>query len=355
MECEGSAAMMNPFTIAFGREPFEVVARDAELNQIYESFEGQGIPTDAYVITGPRGCGKTVALSMLLDNFSRRDGWLAIRLNISDGMLEQLAAKLYEAGKMRRLFLKAQFSFSFHGVSFAIQGENPVPTVDSLLSKMFAYLKTKNMKVVIGVDDVGSSKDLANFIRAFQGFAMDRFDVKLVLTGLYDSIKRLQRGDSLTFLARARRVSLSPLPLSVVASSYCSIFDIPPEKGAALAKLTKGYAFAYQALGSILFRDGKKEADEAVLKEFDSLLFAMSYEIIWPDLTETERKVLKGIASGAATNSELAALLGVGEGYLSSYKKKLQLKGLLDLSVRGVSSFALPRFKEFVTFQTWID
>ena len=347
--------MINPFSIAFGREPIDAVARDAELEPIYESFDGWGIPTDAYLITGPRGCGKTVALSMLLDNFRKREGWLAIRLNISSGMLEQLASKIYEAGQLRHLFLRAEFSFSFHGISFSLKGDKPATSVDVLLTRMLSYLKTKNTKVLIGIDDVSPSPDLAEFIRAFQGFAMDAYDVKLVLTGLFDQVDKLQRSDSITFLARARRIFLSPLPLSVVANSYCSILDVPLEKGASFAKVTKGYAFAYQALGSILFRDGKKELDESVLRELDSMLFSMSYEIIWSELTDSERRILKSIASGNASNSAIISDLGISNGYLSSYKKQLQRKGLLDVSKRGLSSFALPRFKEFVSLQAFFD
>lgn len=347
--------MNNPFSIAFGREPTQIVARDVELTPIYESFAGNGLNSDSYIITGPRGSGKTVALSRLIDHYRDEKDWIVSRLNISDNMLEQLASKLYEEGKVKKLFLKPEFSFSFQGVTFSLGGDKPVTSVESFLSKIFAYLKKKGIKVLIAIDDVAPSEELNKFIRAFQGFIIDHYDLKMVLTGLYGHVTKLTKVDSITFLARAPKINLKPLQLTAVAASYTKIFSISPLQAAELAKLTCGYAFGYQALGNILFNEGKKCADDAVLEQYDALLFNMAYEFIWSETTQAEKEIMKAIAKGFVSSSSLAKTLKVEPNWLSTYKKRLEEKGILNDASRGQYQFLLPRFKEFVLLRAMVE
>lgn len=58
----------------------------------------------------------------------------------------------------------------------------------------------------------------------------------------------------LIFPFRAPKIQLSPLSIFSIASSHKYIFDIDDDESISLAKATKGYAFAYQVLGDILFR-----------------------------------------------------------------------------------------------------
>ncbi|MBO4541236.1 MAG: winged helix-turn-helix transcriptional regulator, partial [Bacilli bacterium] len=158
----------------------------------------------------------------------------------------------------------------------------------------------------------------------------------------------LQEEKSLTFLFRAPKVSLEPLPLTSIARSYAEIFSIDESSAAALAKATLGYAFAYQVLGTILFRDGKKEIDKKVNWELDELLQNRSYEIIWSECSQKEKEILFLIANGKTQNQEIQDALGISKGYLATYKDRLKKDGLIDVSSRGKNSFALPRFQQFV-------
>lgn len=107
---------------------------------------------------------------------------------------------------------------------------------------------------------------MVNFIRTYQGFLIDHHDVRLLLTGLYKNISKLEAERSLTFLFRAPKIQLSSLSLLAIAQSYESVFHMNEDEALETAKLTKGYALAYQILGDILFRKGKKEITSAVLK-----------------------------------------------------------------------------------------
>ena len=117
-----------------------------------------------------------------------------------------------------------------------------------------------------------------------------------------------------------------------------------------MAKATKGYALAYQVLGDILFRSKKTKIDEGVLEEYDLKLSDWSYQIIWSQLSETEKKILFFVAEGYKTNQEILEKTGMLKGNLALYKKKLSDQGLLDSSLRGESNFLLPRFENFIQY-----
>ena len=340
--------MQNPFSISFGRINEKLIQRDAEIQPIFEDFDSEATRNTVYVITGPRGCGKTVTLGRVLDVYKNRDKWVVARLSQSDNMLEQMASLLYENGLAKFKFLKVEFSFSFHGLTFNVCGENPVSSIHVYLIKLLEYYKKKGIRVLIGVDDVAKNAGMVDFTRAYQGFLIDHYDVRLLMSGLAKNIFKLQNDRSLTFLFRAPKINLSPLSIRSVASSYQDTFSITEEEAIRLAKLTKGYAMAYQVLGDILFRTGERSATKAVLKEFDDKLSEWSYEIIWSELSMHERKILSLVAAGHSDNQSLIKELQISKGNLAIYKKKLADEGLLNVSVRGRTSLALPRFDCFV-------
>ena len=57
--------MQNPFTLVFGRSPLESISRLAQTNEIIESFSAEFLNQQIYMITGVRGSGKTVMLTIV--------------------------------------------------------------------------------------------------------------------------------------------------------------------------------------------------------------------------------------------------------------------------------------------------
>lgn len=347
--------MQNPFSISFGRTNENIIQRDREIQPILEDFDSDPTRNTVYILTGPRGCGKTVTLSHILDIYREKDNWVVARLSQSDDMLEQMASLLYENGLTKLKTLKVEFSFSFHGISFSVKGENPVSSIHAYLAKLLEYYKKKGIHVLVAVDDVAKNNGMVEFIRAYQGFLIDHYDVRLLMTGLSKNISKLESDRSLTFLFRAPKIQLSSLSLPAIAFSYQNTFDIGEEKSLKLAKATKGYALAYQILGDILFRTGETEMSSKILKEYDIKLGDWSYEIIWSELTENEKKILSLIANGHDSNMEILEKGRMSKGNLAIYKKKLADEGLLNVSIRGKSEFSLPRFDSFIKRKEQIE
>lgn len=112
--------MTNPFSISFGRMNKKIIQRDDEIKPIFEDFNAEYTRNTVYVITGPKGCGKTVTLSHILNQYKSKDDWVVARLTQSHNILEQMASLLYETSVSRIKSLKLEFSFSFSGLSFVV-------------------------------------------------------------------------------------------------------------------------------------------------------------------------------------------------------------------------------------------
>lgn len=110
------------------------------------------------------------------------------------------------------------------------------------------------------------------------------------------NISKLQNEETLTSLHRAQRIQISSLPFGPIASNYANILKIDYDSALELAKIyKKNYAYAYQLLGSILYKNNKNKIDNDVLLIFDQYLSEYVYEIIYSVLNATSQKILQTI------------------------------------------------------------
>ncbi|MCQ2753036.1 MAG: AAA family ATPase [Bacilli bacterium] len=340
----------NPFNIGFGQEPYNLIERTNEFNEIITTFSSDAPETRTYILTGPRGCGKTVLMTQIAKHLNKNNNFLTIDLNQYGNILEQLAANLYDRGKMKHLFLEKEFSFSFHGLSFSIKGRNPIVNIDSLLDVMFAYLKKKRIKVLITVDDVSNNSNIKLFAHSFQRFVRENYLVCLLMTGLYENVSSLTNTKNLTFLLRAPKIRLSSLNLKAIAQSYQEIFKISENESVDLAKITKGYAYGYQLLGNLVFKDNCKKLTKSALLKFDNMLEDNVYMKTWTNFSETEKRIMFAMVKSNRIK-DIIKLTKLNNSAIQVYKRRLSDAGVVDLSTRGTIAFALPRFGEFVIFQ----
>ncbi len=339
--------MNNPFNITFGKEPNSLISRTDELQQVFNSFSSDEPNSQVYILTGIRGSGKTVAMTTVSDYYKKND-WICIELNPECDMLDQLASKLYDEGKLKKYFLKADFDFSFKGLGFSISGTEPITNVSTLLKKELECLKKKNKRVLITVDEAVSNSYMKVFAHEFQTFLREGYNVCLLMTGLYQNISLLENQKSLTFLYRAPKIYLGQLNVRSVVNSYKTIFRITDQEAISIAQRVNGYAFAYQLLGNILFESNKTIIDEDVLNKYDETLYARAYSIIYKELTPKEKEILYAALEGNK-NADIIKILDLTKSQLSAYKRKLVLKGILKENREAVE-FQLPRFKEFIEF-----
>lgn len=344
----------SPFSVMFGEEPASFISRDEEIGQIVSSFDSDKPESKVYVITGPRGSGKTVLLSKVKKNYEKKNKWITVDLNPYGDMLEQLCAGIYEKGKVKHLFIKPDFNFSFSGVSFSIHGDSPVSNVNTLLEKMFLYLSKQGVKVLITIDDISATQYVKYFIHTYQSFVREDYKIYLLISGLYENIFSLENDKSLTFLVRAPKIYLERLSLTKIKFSYSELLGVDDKTAIELAKLTMGYAYGYQLLGNLLYKNNL-QLDDKLLNKYDMDLEDNVYSLIWRELSLKEKQILFAIASGSTSVADILKDTGMNNSALQVYKIRLSRAGIIDTSFRGQLLFNLPRFKEFVLLQKALE
>ncbi len=335
----------NPFTLSFGNKPYEYVSRQKDKEEIINKLTNEPPVSHCFVITGVRGSGKTVMLTSISRYFLEKEGWVVVGLNPEDDMREALAAKLYTSAKIKHLFLEKNFNFSFHGLSFSISGKNPILNIDDLLNKMLKEISKHHVKILITIDEATNNKYMKQLALSFQMLIREDYQLFILATGLFENISALYN----EIFNRTQKFYLSPLNLAAIASSYKATLSLDNDEAIKCAKLTKGYAFAFQLLGYLMFEGKKKTIDDDLLSKYDQYLDEFTYSKIWSSLTMVEQKILSSIKSNNPVPvSDILKDLNMPKEYYSRYRDRLIKKGLIDGSQRGSVVLTLPRFYEFI-------
>ena len=115
-----------------------------------------------------------------------------------------------------------------------------------------------------------------------------------------------------------------------------------------MAKLTKGYSFAFQVLGYLTWENHGKYQDS--IMKLRGYLEEFVYEKIWSESSKGDRQILYGIAETESGKiSEIRKLLGIETNQFNPYRKRLIKRGLINGEERGYVRFTLPFFGEFVS------
>lgn len=202
------------------------------------------------------------------------------------------------------------------------------------------------------MDEVSSTDNIRLFTSTFQILIRYDLPIYLVMAGLPQNIDTLQNEETLTFLYRAPKIVLNKLNLMDIAISYEEVLKVDKEQAKTMAKLTCGYAFAYQVLGYLHFRYPELD-DDSILERYDSLLSERSYEKIWSELSEKEKKICRVMAKGNTRIKDIREGAKLNSGEMSTYRRRLNIKGLVDVSSYGMMNFILPRFSEIIL--NWYD
>jgi len=343
--------MTNPFTLSFGKQPLTYISRLEQTNEVVENFSAEPAGCMMYMITGVRGAGKTVLMTSIAKQLSEDKKWIIVELNPELDLLEQLAAKLYNLPESHLLFSKAKVDLSFFGIGISVEGGQKFTDIDTAIETMLGLLKKEGKKVLVLLDEVTNSKSMRVLAHSFQIYIRKELDIFILMTGLYENIYQLQNEKSLTFLYRAPKIHMLPLNKGAILDSYKTIFSLDRETAKEMADETKGYAFAYQVLGYVKWRNPNKTLEE-ILPEYEQYLEEYVYQKIWSELSETDRNVLFGLEGHEEMKiKDLRGNIDMSSSLFSTYRDRLEKKGLIDTSKYGYIGLLLPRFSDFVEKQ----
>ena len=337
----------NPFNLMYGLLPNSIVNRDEDYNKIVQEFNRNNPSTYSYIITGVRGSGKTVLLREIANNLEK-DGWIVLDINPQGDIVSSVAQKMFYEGNKYKLFLDWKLTIDLKYIQLEISKNNYINDPEVIFEHLLSKANKNNKKVLITIDEVNNTQALRLFANTYQSMIGKKYNVYLLMTGLKDNVDALLNSKAASFLSRTPKIDLKPLDIIEIAHKYHSLLNVNEEFAIRLAKLTKGYAFAYQVLGYICYETHAKDINDELIRAYDNLR-NNGYDVVWKNLTEKERELCIAIAMNIDDNSKnILELSNMKMSNYQNYRNKLIQQGIIYSDGYGKIAFTLPRFKDFV-------
>ena len=340
----------NPFSLSFGKSPNELISRYDYANQIISTFNSDNPVSNAYLIEGVRGCGKTVLMTSIEKELAQEKDWIIIDLNSTQDLLSDFAMRLVDSCKKLTDIFKKGFNLSVAGFGIGINGEEQNRNSVSIICELLEKLSKKNKKVLITIDEVMNGVNMRHFASEFQILLRKDFQIFLLMTGLYENIYAIQNDPALTFLLRTPKIKLEPLSLAQITKVYKNVFNTDDETSKKLAQITKGYAFAFQALGLLYFDYKDSLPLDKILLKFDDLLDDFVYRKIWEGLSNQDKNVLLAITDSKIQVGDVCKKLNMTSATFSKYRERLLNRGIIHSPQHGYVEIILPRFNEVIKY-----
>ena len=346
--------MANPFTLTFGKNPLESVERPVQNNEILDAFTSETINQQMFIITGVRGSGKTVMMSNICQELNKRPDWIVLELNPATDLLQAILSKLYSNHLVSKLIKSSKIDLSFFGFGVSIDGATQITDSETAIITILKKIQKEGKRVLFCIDEMSNNEYMKIFAGSFQIFVRQELPVFLLGTGLYENIDELQNEKNLTFLYRAPKIQLKPLNISTVAAKYQNIFKFSNSEALEMAKLTKGYPFAFQVLGYLTWNANGDY--NSILSEYEQYLSEFVYDKLWSELSMKDRLVAKAIVdTDSKIIKDIRDLLNMSTNEFNPYRQRLIKKGIVDGSKRGYLYFTLPLFENYINTHFDID
>ncbi len=345
--------MRNPYVISFGRIPTQYISRRVLISDIIDALESDIIEEQAYKLTGVRGTGKTVTLTEIEKKIRENDNWIVVGVKSNGNIIEDIIANLYSSVPFLTSFVDANLNLTKFGIGLNLSNKSPIASLDYALKTILREADRKGMRVLITIDEARKTKHMVDFIQEFQILIREELPVFLIAAGLYEDVESIENAEGLTFFLRAAKYEMTPLNHTFIRNDYEKTLNVSREVAEKMATITKGYAFAYQALGKYMWDLNAQDITEEVLALLDETLAEKVYRKIWSELAPRDKWFLEYIVKkDKMSATELLEMTNKKHNEWSEPRKRLTEKGIIDTKIRGQIIVCLPRLKEFVENET---
>lgn len=350
--------MRNPFKPTAGMNPPELIGRDFVLNEFAESLDnGPGAPDRLLRVSGIRGIGKTVLLNAL-GSIAASQGFRVINVASDPGFCDRILRALRtETAPSSATIEPELFGVKVGSIEFARQ---PADLGEAL------WEASCRGGVFVTIDEVqdASPEEMRAFGNELQLLMRRGADVAFAFAGLPSAVDGVVNGKGLTFLQRAKHVTLERLRNYQVQDSLedtmrVSGMTICPELACRLADAAAGYPFMVQLVGYHTWQTAMRRGSDAICAEdaergvatakkaFD----AMVVEPALRRLPNGQMEYLLAMASCDTTPSstgEIARLLGRDAKDVSTYRRRLIAANLIEAQGYGKVGFAIPYMRDYL-------
>ncbi len=352
--------MVSPFTFTPG------MAGDAYIDmhyadEIIQNFKSKKSEKYVYKILGLRGSGKSVIYSKVINAIKEEKDWLVYTLSTGGDPISILLGMMSKESFINdyEKSVSIRTEGSVEGNLVAIKGSGTMATEVSLsqnsnyfsaeasLKEMISIASKEGYHVLIGIDDIAKTKEMSAFLSFFGEMVLNQDNsIYLICTGLSKNIEDFASESHLSFFVRGDKIEVRALSLPQITYKYKELLNVSTEEAQKMARFTKGYAYAYQVLGELVYKNPSKDLS-SVIDEFDSII-ADQYEIIWASLSAAEKDLARIIVNSKTGSIEEIKGQMTNPSSYAVLRSRLIKKHLVCSSNRGELKIELPQIKEYI-------
>lgn len=362
----------SPFRPSFGVTPPLVAGRDAILAEIADALDsGPGAAGRAALFTGNRGIGKTVMLNEV-EAVARSRGWVVVSETATRGLIDrigrdalpELAVLIRQEPTQRRRVSGFTLPTGLGGLAFDLPDAESPGGLRAQINALTDLLDDHGAGLLVTLDEVharAAREEVGLLCAVVQHAFREERPVAFAAAGLPAAVQDLLTSDVSTFLRRARRFVLKPLsPVAVEEALRVPIEDAGRSVGMpelrTMSSASHGYPYLVQVIGDLVWRQDP-EADQitgahvavGVAAAIREAGFAL-HEPALNDLSARDREFVLAMAedSGPSAIADIQERLGRDHGWVSRYRSRLMVAGIIEPAGRGKVRFTLPYLREFL-------
>lgn len=285
---------------------------------------------------------------------------------VSDGMLARIVEKVQDSGGryVSDVPRVAGGSIGVFGFEVGLEFSREVQETKSdefKLTQLVRKLTEQGHGVLILVDELqANSQDVRELVTVYQELIGEGLNVALVMAGLPGAVSATLNDKVLTFLNRAKKVTLVALPTMDIEAFYANAFA-ELGVGAASAQVRRaaeaaqGSPYLMQLVGhGVVLRAAEEQlgddALEAAVASAEEEFETDVCETTLAALSEMDVRFLRAMTEDEADSSttEIADRLGVTSDYAQKYRKRLIDAGVIESSGWGRVRICVPLLKGYL-------
>ncbi|MBQ6904187.1 MAG: hypothetical protein IJQ26_06655, partial [Lachnospiraceae bacterium] len=298
-----------------------------------------------------------------------QSGWIVARTVAADGMLEDIlqsalknaASFLHQRTKKK---VKSVSVGQVLGIEWALE---PAPATNwrTRITALLDELKQHDIGLLITVDEVRADlPEMIQLASVYQLLLTEGAKISLIMAGLPAQVSDLLEDKQVSFLRRCSRHylgSISDTEISVafektIAASGKSI------SGEALKIATKtagGYAYMMQLTGFYIWEEAathsiisKKDAERGMIRAGDAFRSGVLLSTV-RELSKGDVAFLRAMLPDKDYSilPDIAARLKKSSNYISTYKRRLLMAGVIEEGAGKTLSISMPMLREYLEQQ----
>ena len=178
--------MNSPFTLGFGTTDInDYIERTSLERSIFDDVIKKESINKTYLISGGRAIGKTVFMYKLIEKFRTKKNLIIAQIVFKEEMLKQVLSELYEEIKNRNLVTNDLVLLNKNKLYYFLKS-NDINSITNFIKVLLTYLKDKDGKVLIFIDEVSDTNEVRLFNETYSLLLKEKFLLGLIGNGTFE-------------------------------------------------------------------------------------------------------------------------------------------------------------------------